>query len=52
VLGFALKEVLHHFYEPILNLECPFGQKVEPIRLKVAIYRNYLSLVFIPTRLF
>jgi len=27
-------------YEPILNLECPFGQKVEPIRLKVAVYRN------------
>jgi len=47
-LGFSSAEVGHLFHEHILNLECPFGQKVEPIGLKIAIYRNCLGGVFIP----
>jgi hypothetical protein len=49
VLGFSSEEGLCLFHGHILNLECPYSQKVEPIGLKVAIYRNYLSGGFIPS---
>ena len=41
-----------HPHGAIFNLEWLSSQKVEPDRLKVATYRNYLSLIFIPKAAF
>ena len=41
-----------HPHGAIFNLEWLSSQKVEPDRLKVATYRNYLSLLFIPRAVF